>query len=138
MFKSVLVVVVLVVFSSITHAEELDCSVSIEKMTPYKGVVGEVLSVEESPNTDRLLMGGEGTRIDFSYKLPNRYIGWTWAVFKRGGIIKTGQKVFWSPADREVRETYPDQDRQVFIVMGDVCRPIQVDISFPAEDIVGL
>lgn len=138
MLKSIIVLAVLVTFSSMVLAEQVDCSVTVEKMTPYNGVVGEVLSVEEKTNTHLDLMDGKGVHIAFSYKLPNGYIGWEWAVFEEGGIIKTGQKIFWSPAHREIRKFYPDQDRQVLIVMGDGCEPIQVDISIPAKEIVGM
>jgi hypothetical protein len=128
----------LLAFISMHASAQLDCSVSIEKMTPYQGVIGEVLVVEEIPNTDPDLVDGTGTRYDFSYILPNGYVGWTGAVFTESGLIQPSQKVFWAPANKAVRNDHPGEDRQVFIVMGDGCRPLQIDFSLPAGEIIGL
>lgn len=136
--RMLILLVVFIGALSNANAQELDCLVSIEKMTPYKGAVGEILVVEESPNTDPVLLDGEGTHYDLSYLLPNGYVGHTWVVFHEAGLLRKGQKVFWAPASKGVQELHPDEDHKVFIVMGEGCEPFQIDWSLPAGDIIGL
>lgn len=132
--KKAIVAVCFALVANTVSAEQLDCSVTIKKMTPYQGVVGEVFSVKEgilkNPDSEE-----KPKRIEFGYRLPNGYIGHNWADFPEEILIKTKMKIFWTPAPQFVKEAYSGEDRQNFVVMGDECLPIYVDSSWSSDEV---
>lgn len=130
--EKVIIAIVGFLFSTVVFAGQEDCSVTLSKLKPYGGVVGTVTKVTEGPYPEF----PDVVLIDFQYKFPNGFVGWTYTGFK-SGTIKVGDKFFWLPANKEVRKSHPDEDYHAPIVMDSECRMRQIDLSGPAADIEG-